>query len=78
MLDALFSLITIYRISLSIQATKSDGIFSSMSFVVPVFSNMKQMINVMIYLVIASNQLGCNNDFVVTAVTAKVGVTYRI
>ena len=41
----------------------------------PVFSNMKQMINVMIYLVIASNQLCCNNDFVVKTVTTKLVIT---
>ena len=33
-----------------------------LSFVVPVFANMKQMINVTANLVVTSNQLGCNND----------------
>ena len=33
-----------------------------MNFVVSVFENVRQMINVTANLVVTSNQLGCNND----------------
>ena len=60
-----------YRISLSIQTTKSDGnlylwdicILFLMSFVVPIFANIKQMIDVTANLVVTM--------LVITAVTTK-------
>ena len=70
------------RISLSIQATNSDGIFLSLRYLYAFLArlccaaNMKQMINVMANLVVTSKKLGCNNGCFDKA--SRIGILLKI